>query len=188
MPATAPSPVVSVSPVVLSAPERGVDLPVRVSAPATGDRLPVLLFAHGYGWSLDGYAPLVDHWAASGFVVLQTTHLDSRRLGLTQDDARYDDIWRFRIADLRRMLDELDVLEAAVPGLAGRVDRDRVAVAGHSFGGQTAGSLLGARVVGPTAPPARTSPIRGSGRASCSRPRAPAATTFRRSRRSTSRS
>ncbi|GAA3063121.1 hypothetical protein GCM10020254_03810 [Streptomyces goshikiensis] len=47
------------------------------------------------------------------------------------------------------MLDGLDVLEAAVPGLAGRLDRGRVAVAGHSWGAQTASALLGARVLGP---------------------------------------
>jgi len=35
-----------------------------------------------------------------------------------------------------------------VPGLAGRVDHGRVAVAGHSWGAQTASMLAGARVVG----------------------------------------
>lgn len=142
-----PAPVVSVAPVVLPAPDRGEDLPVRISAPVTGEALPVVLFAHGFGWSLDGYAPLVHHWAAHGFVVLQTTHLDSRRLGLSHDDPRYPGIWRTRVDDVRRMLDELEPLVAAVPGLAGRVDGSRVAVAGHSWGGQTAGALLGARVL-----------------------------------------
>jgi predicted dienelactone hydrolase len=140
-------PLVSVAPVVLSAPDRGEDLPVRITAPVDGHDLPVLLFAHGFGWSLDAYAPLVHAWAAAGLVVLQTTHLDSRRLRVTPDDPRYAGIWRRRIADLRLMLDELDHLVAAVPGLSGRVDGRRVAVAGHSFGGQTAGALLGARVL-----------------------------------------
>lgn len=46
------------------------------------------------------------------------------------------------------MLDDLEDVLGAVPGLAERVDRDRLAVAGHSWGGQTVGMLLGARVVG----------------------------------------
>lgn len=58
----APAPVLSVSPVVLPAPGRPVDLQVRVSAPVTGDNLPVLLLSHGQGHSnhlssLNGYAP-----------------------------------------------------------------------------------------------------------------------------------
>ncbi|MER6703062.1 chlorophyllase [Streptomyces fumanus] len=145
----APTATVSVKPLVLEAPWRGADLPVRVTAPVTGDRLPVVLFAHGFGSDLDGYAPLVDHWASGGFVVVQATHLDSERLGLSADDPRRPQMWRYRVQDMRRILDELATLEAAVPGLSGRVDRSRVVAAGHSFGGQTAGVLVGLRVRDP---------------------------------------
>lgn len=141
-------PVVSAKPVRIPAPGRGDDLLVRVSAPAQGRDLPVVVFSHGFGSSLDGYGPLTDFWAAHGFVVVQPTHLDSRTLGLAPDDPRTPRIWRVRVEDVKRVLDHLDLVEAAVPGLAGRLDRGRVAVAGHSFGGQTAGSLLGLRVLG----------------------------------------
>ncbi|MER5687486.1 alpha/beta fold hydrolase [Streptomyces sp. NPDC002205] len=151
--AGAPTTVVSAKPVVLSAPGRGEDLQVRVSAPATGGDLPVIVFSHGFGWSMNGYAPLADFWAAHGFVVLQPTHLDSRTLGLAAEDPRMPRIWRFRIEDLTRVLDGLDILEASVPGLAGRLDRDRIAVAGHSWGAQTASTLLGARVLDPDGVP-----------------------------------
>ncbi|WP_188192004.1 alpha/beta hydrolase family protein [Nonomuraea sp. SYSU D8015] len=144
---SAPTSVVSMKPVVLPAPGRGEDLQVRVSAPATGGDLPIIVFSHGFGWSMNGYAPLADFWAAHGFVVLQPTHLDSRTLGLPAEDPRTPRIWRFRIEDLKRVLDGLDVVEASVPGLGGRLDRSRIAVAGHSWGAQTASTLLGARVL-----------------------------------------
>ncbi len=143
-----PTTVVSAKPVVLPAPGRGEDLQVRVSAPATGGDLPVIVFSHGFGWSMNGYAPLADYWAAHGFVVIQPTHLDSRTLGIPAEDPRTPRIWRLRIEDLTRVLDGLDVLEAAVPGLGGRLDRDRIAVSGHSWGAQSASALLGARVLG----------------------------------------
>ncbi|MBY0163549.1 alpha/beta fold hydrolase [Cytobacillus firmus] len=141
------APVVSVKPVVLSAPGRGEDLQVRVSAPAAGSELPIIMFSHGFGWSLDGYGPLADYWAAHGFVVIQPTHLDSRTLNLPPEDPRTPRTWRFRVEDLKRILDQLDVIEASVPGLSGRLDRSRIAAAGHSWGGQTASMLLGARVL-----------------------------------------
>ncbi|ATE55840.1 alpha/beta hydrolase family protein [Actinosynnema pretiosum] len=142
-----PTPIVSVKPVVLPAPDRGADLHVRVTAPTAGTGLPLLLLSHGFGESLTSYDPLVDHWASHGFAVVQPTHLDSRTLALPPEDPRTPLIWRHRVTDLTRVLDSLDAVESAVPGLAGRVDRDRVAVAGHSFGAQTAGVLLGARVL-----------------------------------------
>lgn len=142
-----PTPVVSVHPVTLPAPGRGDDLRVRVSAPTTGHELPVIVFSHGFGESATNYDPLVDFWASHGLVVIQPTHLDSRTLGLAPDDPRTPLIWRFRVEDLKRALDRLDLLESSVPGLAGRLDRSRIAVAGHSWGAQTASTLLGARVL-----------------------------------------
>lgn len=147
------APIVSVKPVVLAAPGRGDDLQVRISAPVTGNALPVVVFSHGFGGSLDKYAPLADFWAAHGFVVIQPTHLDSRTLAVTPDDPRYPQIWRLRIADLTRVLDDSAALVAAVPGLDGRVDLDRIAVAGHSWGAQTASTLLGAGVLDATGTP-----------------------------------
>ncbi|MGG3308710.1 chlorophyllase [Paenibacillus lautus] len=144
---SAPTPVISVKPVVLPAPGRGEDLQVRVSAPTIGSELPIIVFSHGYGWSLDGYGPLADFWAAHGFVVIQPTHLDSRTLNLPPDDPRTPRIWRFRVEDMKRILDQLDLIEASVSGLSGRLDRSRIAAAGHSWGGQTVSMLLGARVL-----------------------------------------
>src|SRR4028118_1047465 len=81
-------PVVSVAPIELSAPGRPVPLEVRASAPATGTNLPVVLFSHGNGWNLDGYAPLTAFWASRGFAVIQPTPLDSRRHRTAVDHPR----------------------------------------------------------------------------------------------------
>jgi pimeloyl-ACP methyl ester carboxylesterase len=151
---TAPTAVLSVSPVVLSAPSRPVDLQVRVSAPVTGSELPIILLSHGHGSSnnlssLNGYAPLASFWAAHGFAVIQPTHLDSKTLSLDPDDPEAPLYWRSRAEDMKRILDQLDVTEAAVPQLSGRLDRTKVAAAGHSMGGQTTSLLLGARLTDP---------------------------------------
>ena len=141
------SPVVSAAPIVLESSGRAFPLEVRISAPVSGANLPVVLFSHGNGWSLDGYSPLTAYWAAQGFVVVQPTHLDSRRNGIGVDDERFGSIWTARYDDLVRVIDQLDAVERAVPGLAGRLDRDAVVAAGHSWGAQTVQMLLGARIV-----------------------------------------
>lgn len=149
-----PTQVLSISPVVLPAPGRAVDLQVRVSAPVTGSALPILLLSHGHGpsnhlSSSNGYAPLAHHFAAHGFVVIQPTHLDSKTLPFRSSDHPDAPLfWRSRAEDMTRILDQLDAIERAFPAIAGRVDRSKVAVLGHSMGGHTASVLLGARHTG----------------------------------------
>ncbi|WP_181808810.1 alpha/beta hydrolase family protein [Streptomyces shenzhenensis] len=151
----ASAPVLSYSPVTLSVPGRPVDLQVRVSAPATGTGLPVVLLSHGHGGSnnlssLNGYAPLANLWAAAGFAVVQPTHLSSRTLSRQLAGAPGAPLfWRSRAEDMSHILDRLDEIENTVPQLVGRLDHDRIAVAGHSLGGHTASLLLGARITDP---------------------------------------
>ncbi|MBP1853286.1 alpha/beta hydrolase family protein [Rhizobium halophytocola] len=154
LPAGAPVSVFSFAPVALDIPGRPVTLTLRVTAPATGTGLPILLLSHGQGRSnhlssLNGYGPMAQFWASQGFVVLQPTHLSSKSLGLDPEGPGGPLFWRARVEDMSAILDRLDDVEAAVPGLAGRLDHGRIAVAGHSMGGHTAAMLLGATLVDP---------------------------------------
>ncbi|KAI9727079.1 MAG: hypothetical protein M1828_007280 [Chrysothrix sp. TS-e1954] len=148
LPIALSKPTISFSPVVLRVPDRPVELQLRVTVPSTGHALPIILLSHGHGRSnslssLEGYAPLYEFWAAHGFAVLQPTHLSSKFLGLQAPDGQ-ELFWQERAKDMVRILDNLDSIEETVPGLKGRLDRTRVAVAGHSLGSWTAMMLLGA--------------------------------------------
>lgn len=144
-------PVVSVAPIAFPSEGRLAELQARVTAPMTKRDLPVVVLSHGHGpsqyaSSLYGYASLANHLAASGFAVLQPTHLDSLTLGLSGVDVPEAPLyWRSRARDVSRVLDHLDVLAGVVPTVASRLDVTNVAVVGHSMGGHTAGMVLGSR-------------------------------------------
>jgi hypothetical protein len=154
IPVNAPTPVISVSPIVFLVPGRKTELQLKVSAPISGSGLPILLLSHGHGQStylssLRGYSPLVDFYAAHGFAVIQPTHQDSKALGLDPNGPEGPLFWRSRAQDMHFILDHLEEIEAAFPGLGGRLDRDRIVAVGHSLGGHTVGMLAGMRVTDP---------------------------------------
>lgn len=146
----------AVHPIAVPSEQRLVPLEVKVTAPVTGDGLPVILLSHGHGAShflasMRGYGPLVDFWAAHGFVVVQPTHLDYPGYGLRDVDVDGAPLfWRSRVEDMRTVLDHLDKVVAAVPGLEQRVDLSKVAAVGHSLGGHTAAMLSGMTVADPS--------------------------------------
>ncbi|OJF95022.1 alpha/beta hydrolase family protein [Pararhizobium antarcticum] len=130
-------------------------LELRLTAPAEGDRLPVVILSHGLGPSFyvpskDGYAHLAQFWAERGFAVIQPTHASSRVGGLSEDAEGAPFFWRERVAEIRTVIDRLSEIEARAPAVSGRLDHDRIAAAGHSFGGHTVSLLLGARLHGET--------------------------------------
>lgn len=151
---TTPMPVVTVSPVTLPAPGRVVDIQMRIAAPVEGNHLPLILMSHGHGSSnhlssLNGDLPIIDYWAAHGFVVIQPTHLSSKSLHLEPDTPGFPFFWQSRVEDMKTILDNLDYIEDNIPQIKGRIDRSRIAVAGLSLGAHTASMLLGARLTDP---------------------------------------
>ncbi|MCE7070115.1 hypothetical protein LZG74_07380 [Dyadobacter sp. CY327] len=148
------TPIMSFSPVVLPVSGRHVDLEMKVSAPASGNNLPVILLSHGHGpsnflSSYRGYGPMVDFFAAEGFVVIQPTHQNSRALGLSSSLPEAPLFWSSRATDMQFILDHLEEIISTVPGLTGRVDQAKVAAIGHSMGGQTVAMLAGMEVTDP---------------------------------------
>jgi dienelactone hydrolase len=103
-----------------------------------GGRYPIVLFAGGAPGVPADYAPLLQDWAAAGYVVVAPAFPVSSFAG--PDDVAYADL-PHQSGDvrfvLRRVL-ELDGDKAGLPSL----DARRIAVAGHSLGGQTALSLV----------------------------------------------
>ena len=149
-PTPGPELTVAYTPIRLALPGRP-PLELRLTAPAEGDDVPVVVFSHGFGPSnyipsKDGYAPLAQFWAERGIAVIQPTHASSRVAGLDPDLPDAPFFWRERLAEMRAILDQLGEVEHQAPAVSGRLDHDRIAVVGHSFGGSTCSMLLGARL------------------------------------------
>ena len=163
--AAGPFAVETVNEVVLHDARRNKDLPVSLSYPKGDGKMPVIVFSHGAMGSGDMGFPIVEHWASHGYVVLCPTHADSLRLRRAQGKAgvgdtlsairesgssgRWDDNWTERPRDVSFLLDSLDDVEAKVPALRGKMDRNRMAVGGHSLGAYTAQVAGGATVLMP---------------------------------------
>ncbi|MBW7905970.1 MAG: hypothetical protein LC135_10710 [Phycisphaerae bacterium] len=149
---------------------RGGELEVMIRAPrlAPADGpAPLVVFSHGAGGSSDAFPELCEHWASHGYVVINPTHSDSVRLR-RQRGERFDPadaalaqqiVGRVnlpgRCADVRLILDSLDAIEERLRKAAGppgadeaafRIDRERVALAGHSAGAMTTQALAGAKL------------------------------------------
>ncbi|MDQ6837284.1 MAG: hypothetical protein M3137_02795 [Actinomycetota bacterium] len=108
-------------------------LTTQVWAPAAPGRRPLVVFGHGYKVGPGPYTALLQAWAADGYVVaapefplsdeaVAKTHLDESDINNEPGDLRF----------------VMDSLVAPSSALAARIDPGRVAVAGHSDGGEAA--------------------------------------------------
>ncbi len=147
-PGPGPYAVRDVQELVLRDTSRGKDLQLRIRHPDAAGPFPVIVWSHGALGSKDNYGVLTEHWASHGYVVIQPTHADSRRLGGRIRDVRSFQGWEDRPRDVSFVLDSLDELARREPALAGKLDAARIGVGGHSFGAHTAQLIGGARTFG----------------------------------------
>jgi dienelactone hydrolase len=103
------------------------------TADATPDRAhgpyPLVLFAHGYDVTPDFYAPLLERWAAAGYVVAAPVFpiLSGSDGGASHVD------YEKTFGDASFVITQVLDLDRSEP-LAGMVDPNRIAAAGHSDG------------------------------------------------------
>jgi dienelactone hydrolase len=109
------------------------EVTLRVIYPDAAGPFPLVVFSSGMFCYPQMYDRITAHWVSHGYVVVLPNHLDSPNMGKIKPEylAR---LLSSRIRDMSFVLDDLDTIETGLD-LTGRIDRERVAVAGHSFGG-----------------------------------------------------
>ena len=135
------SPVGVIPDAVLHDATRNKEITITIEYPTRNAGNPLIVFSPGFGGSNDAYVGLSAYWASQGFVVVRVSHADAgRRLLENQDfwEMQTESDRRNRVRDLTFVLDSLDLLEQTYPELQGKIDRTKIAVAGHSYGAYTA--------------------------------------------------
>ena len=136
---------------------RNRDVPVKIYAPedSKGAPFPVIIYSHGLGGTKDGYSYLGQYWAAHGYVSVHIQHLGSddavwKGKGLLEElrgmEAAASDPknLQLRPQDVRFAIDQVITLEKDKSfALAGKMDTDNLAIAGHSFGAYTVMAVAG---------------------------------------------
>lgn len=161
LPVPGPYAVEEIGPLELPDPVRRKVLPVKVYVPRGDGPFPVILYSHGAGESAESAPNMARHWCSHGYISLHPGHVqkqrEARRFGLGRLINEFSRIKNLgdatafgqRVDDLVLILDHLDDLEAQAPALRGKLDRDRIGVAGHSLGAVTAVLIGGAQVFEP---------------------------------------
>jgi len=135
--------------------KRDRKVPVKIYCPTSGaGPFPVIIFSHGLGGSREGYEYLGRHWASHGYVCVHLQHigsdsavwsqgrLDQMMRNMEKAAANLENITN-RPLDVSFAIDQMEKINREDPALKGRLDLNRVGVAGHSFGAFTTLAVVG---------------------------------------------
>jgi len=123
----------------------------RVFAPESSGKYPIVFISHGMLGSKNDMTYLGKYLAEHGFIVVHASHPGSR----TSDPiASFENVfspeyWKIRPGDISFLIDQLNDLESVLQSKLGidiTIDRNRIGMTGHSFGGYTTLALAGAQV------------------------------------------
>jgi len=131
--------------------KRARSVPVRLYWPESDRPVALVVFSHGIGGSRRGYSYLGEYFASHGVASLHLQHVGSDRslwggnpfslVARLQGAAQEREALE-RVRDLSYALDQL----LAHPEFGARIDRKRIAAAGHSYGANTVMLAAGAGV------------------------------------------
>jgi len=131
--------------------KRARSVPVRLYWPESDRPMALVVFSHGIGGSRRGYSYLGEYFASHGVASLHLQHVGSDRslwggnpfslVARLQDAAQEREALE-RVRDLSYALDQL----LAHPEFGARIDRKRIAAAGHSYGANTVMLAAGAGI------------------------------------------
>lgn len=130
--------------------DRTVPAKLYLPAHAPGP-VPLVVFSHGIGGSREGYTYLGKYWAANGYASLHLQHTGSDRNLWSGNPMAL--VTRLQAAAqeaevMNRARDVTFALDQVLAGeLAPRIDPQRIAAAGHSYGANTTLLAAGAQVV-----------------------------------------
>lgn len=129
-------------------------IPLKVYWTASNKPQPVVLFSHGLGGSREGASYLGNHWASAGYIAVFMQHVGSdksawenvprnQRLEVLKKAANLQNTLH-RFADVPFVIDQLGKWNAQKDhSLFEKMNLDKIAMTGHSYGGGTTQSLMG---------------------------------------------
>jgi dienelactone hydrolase len=137
---------------------RNRDLPAKIYFPTEGAGLfPVIIFSHGLGGTREGYEYLARQWAANGYVSVHLQHIGSDDSAWRGKDQPMQTMRQAanlqnsidRPKDVQLAVEQLIEMNKSDTKLKGKLDLKKLAIAGHSFGAQTAMLIAGQKLGGP---------------------------------------
>lgn len=144
--------VVAVTNLLLLDEQRDREIELSVFYPQQQGEFPLLLFSHGNWSDKDSYNAVINHWVSHGYVVIAPNHFDCcGAVNGIFNSVRYGQLGLIdeRMQDLIYLLDNIQQLEDNLPALKGKIDQQRIAATGHSFGGFSAQQFGGAGTFDP---------------------------------------
>jgi dienelactone hydrolase len=132
-------------------------LPLKLRAPEGAEKVPLVIFSHGLGGSRDGGKAWGEHWSQNGYFVIHVQHPGSDKSLVKNSGDVIEQLKRGatadqllgRVDDVRFVIDEIARRQSGGDAMLARIDLNRIAMTGHSFGAVTTMALADTQHPGP---------------------------------------
>ena len=112
---------------------QGRDVTLRLLYPDGAGPFPLVVYSTGAFCWPQMYDRVTTHWVSHGYVVITPNHLDSPNNAEPPRPDQFSDLLPSRLRDVSFVVDELDEISEQAK-IAGKIDQERIAIGGHSFG------------------------------------------------------